>query len=78
MDVLKFSTRINAVSLLRKSLPVLSTRKGTAISMDGKGRWMDNVFIERLWKNVKYDDVYLKAYSSMTAARKGLSVRVTI
>jgi putative transposase len=42
------------------------------ISMDGKGRWMDNVFIERLWKSVKYEDVYLKAYSSIAAARKGL------
>ncbi|MBP7016927.1 MAG: transposase family protein, partial [Smithella sp.] len=34
------------------------------ISMDGKGRWMDNVFIERLWKSVKYEDVYLKSYGS--------------
>ncbi len=42
------------------------------ISMDGKGRWMDNVFIERLWWSVKYQDVYLKAYSSITEARKGL------
>jgi putative transposase len=47
--------------------------KGIAISMDGKGRWMDNVFIERLWKSVKYEDIYLRAYSSMTEARKGLS-----
>lgn len=43
------------------------------ISMDGKGRWMDNVFIERLWKSVKYEDVYLKSYGSMTEARRGLS-----
>ncbi|OQB53504.1 MAG: Integrase core domain protein [Deltaproteobacteria bacterium ADurb.Bin151] len=43
-----------------------------AISMDGKGRWMDNVFIERLWKSVKYEDVYLKSYGSMTEARRGL------
>jgi len=42
------------------------------ISMDGKGRWMDNVFIERLWWSVKYQDVYLKAYSSITEARNGL------
>ena len=45
-----------------------------AISMDGKGRWMDNVFIERLWKSVKYEDVYLKAYGSMTEAKRGLSL----
>jgi putative transposase len=44
-----------------------------AISMDGKGRWMDNVFIERLWRSVKYEDVYLKSYASMTEAKRGLS-----
>ena len=43
------------------------------ISMDGKGRWMDNVFIERLWKSVKYQDVYLKAYSSISEVGKGLT-----
>jgi putative transposase len=41
--------------------------------MDGQGRWMDNVFIERLWKSVKYEDVYLKAYSSISEVRKGLT-----
>jgi putative transposase len=46
---------------------------GIRISMDGRGRWMDNVFIERLWKSVKYEDVYLKAYDSIPAARKGLT-----
>ena len=43
------------------------------ISMDGRGRWMDNVFIERLWKSVKYEDIYLKAYSSISEVRKGLT-----
>lgn len=46
---------------------------GIAISMDGKGRWMDNVFIERLWKSVKYEDIYLKAYASMTEVKNGLA-----
>jgi len=46
---------------------------GISISMDGKGRWMDNVFIERLWWSVKYQDVYLKAYESIAEARKGLT-----
>jgi putative transposase len=41
--------------------------------MDGRGRWMDNVFIERLWKSVKYEEVYLKAYSSIAEARKELA-----
>ena len=44
-----------------------------SISMDGKGRWMDNVFIERLWKSVKYEDIYLKAYGSMKELKKGLA-----
>ena len=42
------------------------------ISMDGKGCWRDNVFVERLWKSVKYEEVYLKAYDSVTAAKAGL------
>ena len=36
---------------------------GIQVSMDGKGRWVDNVFVERLWKSVKYEDVYLKGYA---------------
>lgn len=43
------------------------------ISMDGKGRWMDNVFIERLWRSVKYEDVYLKEYTSVEELRRGLA-----
>jgi len=42
------------------------------ISMDGKGRWRDNIFIERLWKSVKYEDIYLKAYASMAKVKNGL------
>ncbi len=43
------------------------------ISMDGKGRCMDNIFIERLWRSVKYEDIYLKAYDSIPALRAGLT-----
>jgi putative transposase len=43
-----------------------------AISMDGRGRWMDNVFIERLWRSVKYEEVYLKGYEGMLDARQSL------
>ena len=50
------------------------SRNGIKISMDGRGRWMDNIFIERLWKTVKYEDIYLKAYSSIADVRKGLKV----
>jgi putative transposase len=40
--------------------------------MDGKGRWVDNVFVERLWKSVKYEEVYLHAYDAVSQARQGL------
>ena len=43
------------------------------ISMDGKGRWIDNVFIERFWRTLKYDEVYLKAYESVSEARREIS-----
>jgi putative transposase len=46
---------------------------GVSISMDGKGRWIDNVFIERLWRSVKYEEVYLHGYSNGTEARTSLS-----
>jgi len=45
---------------------------GVSISMDGKGRWMDNVFIERLWRSLKYECVYLNAFETGTEARKGI------
>jgi len=47
---------------------------GIAISMDGKRRWIDNVFIERLWRTVKYEEVYLRAYDSLSDARAQLKV----
>jgi putative transposase len=46
---------------------------GVAISMDGKGRWIDNVFIERLWRSVKYEEVYLHGYANGTEARTSLT-----
>ena len=48
------------------------TGLGIAISMDGKGRWMDNVFIERLWRSVKYEEIYLKEHATLIALRAGL------
>ncbi len=45
---------------------------GVAISMDGRGRWMDNVFVERLWRSLKYEEVYLHAYETVAAARAGI------
>ena len=46
---------------------------GIQISMDGKGSWRDNVFVERLWRSVKYEEVYLHAYNSVSDARAGLN-----
>jgi putative transposase len=48
-------------------------KHAVAISMDGQGRWIDNVFIERLWRSVKYEDVYLKGYETLVEVRRGLS-----
>ncbi len=45
---------------------------GIAISMDGKGAWRDNVFVERLWRSVKYEEVYLRAYDSVSEARTSI------
>ena len=45
---------------------------GIAISMDGKGAWRDNVFVERLWRSVKYEEVYLRAYDTVADARASI------
>lgn len=45
---------------------------GIAISMDGKGAWRDNVFVERLWRSVKYEEVHLRAYDSVSEARASI------
>jgi putative transposase len=48
-----------------------------AISMDGKGAWRDNVFVERLWRSIKYEEVYLKAYDSVSEARTSIGSYLT-
>jgi putative transposase len=47
--------------------------KGVRVSMDGKGRWVDNVFVERLWRSVKYEDIYLHAYQSVRELKTALA-----
>jgi len=47
--------------------------KGCKLSMDGRGAWRDNVFVERLWRSVKYERVYLKAYDGVSAARADIA-----
>ena len=47
-------------------------KNGITISMDGKGAWRDNVFVERLWRSIKYEEVYLRAYDSASEARTSI------
>ncbi len=50
---------------------------GIRITMDGRGRWLDNVFVERLWRSLKYEEVHLKAYADGREARAGISAWMT-
>jgi putative transposase len=50
----------------------LLLKNAIAISMDGRGAWRDNVFVERLWRSVKYEEVYLRAYDSVAEARASI------
>jgi putative transposase len=55
----------------------LVQQHGIRFSMDGKGAWRDNCFVERLWKSVKYEEVYLHAYDSVAEAQRGLAAYFT-
>ena len=57
-------------------IKVLAARE-IKISMDDKGAWRDNVFIERLWRSIKYEEVYLRAYASVSEARAGIGQYLT-
>ena len=48
------------------------SERGIKISMDGRGSWRDNVFVERLWRSIKYEEVYLHAYDSVSQAKSGI------
>ena len=52
-------------------------REGIAISMDGRGAWRDNVVVERLWRSVKYEEVYLRAYGAVGEARASIGRYLT-
>jgi putative transposase len=49
-------------------------RHAITISMDGKGRYMDNILVERLWRSLKYEEVYLNAYASVAEAKAGIGL----
>ena len=64
------STPTRARSSRARPSPACCAKHDIKISMDGKGAWRDNVFVERLWRSVKYEEVYLHAYDSVSAARE--------
>jgi hypothetical protein len=68
----KYSTPIRARSSPAPPSPAGLEAAGIAISMDGRGRFMDNIFIERLWRSIKYEEVHLKAYADGREARDGI------
>src|SRR5258705_13624779 len=68
----KYSTPIRAAQFTSAAFTGMLEAAGIAISMDGRGRFMDNIFIERLWRSIKYEEVHLKAYADGREARDGI------
>ena len=62
----------HGVKISSEGFTGILARHGVKISMDGKGRYADNIFMERLWRTVKYEEVYLKAYSNGREVKAGL------
>ncbi len=67
-----FNTDQGAQFTAEEFTQVLEAR-GVRVSMDGKGRWVDNVFVERLWRSVKYEDIYLHAYETVREVKAALA-----
>ena len=67
------STPTRAASSPARPSPARWRAQAIKISMDGRGRWMDNVFIERLWRSLKYEDIYLKGYADGREAKAGIA-----
>jgi len=70
--VRRSSIPIRAASSPARRSPACCRRTAIRISMDGRGSWRDNVFVERLWRSVKYEEVYLRAYDSVAKARSSI------
>ena len=73
MALQRFSIATRAANSPSVDFTDVLTEAGIRISMDGKGRWMDNVFIERLWRSLKYECVYLSEFATGSEARSGIS-----
>ncbi len=72
-----FNTDQGSQFTSQKFTGVLS-KAGIAISMDGKGAWRDNVFVERLWRSIKYEEIYLRGYDSVGEARASIGRYLTL
>ncbi len=68
-DARRSSTPVRGSQFTSAEFTDILHKCGIRIGMDGKGAWRDNVFVERLWRSVKYEEVCLKAYDSVRAAR---------
>ena len=68
----KFSTRIRGSQFTSIAFTSALAATKIRISMDGKDRYLDNIFIERLWRSLKYEDIYIKSYASVAEARRGI------
>ncbi len=60
------------------SRSIVATVSQPRISMDGRGAWRDNVFVERLWRSIKYEEIYLRAYDSVSEARASIGRYLTL
>ena len=72
-EIFKMFNTDQGAKFTSKAFTTVLKTHAVAISMDGKGRWVDNVFVERLWRSVKYEDVYLHAYETPASLRAGLT-----
>lgn len=70
---LKSSTPVRGSQFTAETFTAAVLAQGCKLSMDGRGAWRDNVFVERVWRSVKYERVYLKAYDSVSTARAGIA-----
>ena len=68
----KSSTPIRAASSTSTEFASVLINNAISISMDGKGTWRDNVFVERFWRTIKYEEVYLRAYDGVEEARQSI------
>jgi putative transposase len=67
----QFTSPASTGALLALGIQVSPDEYGT-FGMDGNGRYLDNIFVERLWRSIKYEEVYLKAYKDWTEAKQGI------